>query len=447
MDRVSFGLSAGAGCCLVFGVRYSGLPALCDLLVVVQLRGLRPAHIRDRRHDRCLGRAGFCGGRDRHVGLARPRTPQQRDLWLGALGNALRDRRRRSPRWQRRGDRAARQPLSAPRRTRACAVLRAHSQRQGCRPRRPDSADLAALGDRARHQGGELGPDRGFSRAFQPRAPVRSDQRGLGRLQPVDGSTARRWRSARRAEHRRRIGRPGRLARAAQSLGEDQPCAARRGDPPRALCGGEQDAGRCCGVSVGPQEVDRGDARRDDAHAAPGGGWRASGRGERCARTAQQIGERALRGSLDRHVLPQPVSRPRDRQGHPAVRLADCRPCRPRAMCDALPGRPALRHQPDQAARSADSQPAGTPPHRRPGRWIGSSATAPDARRVSRAGPARFLRKRARLHGGLRHQGLPDRAIPQPDREGLRPEQCDPRQLSRPGVLRDQRRTDRQAHL
>ena len=63
------------------------------------------------------------------------------------------------------------------------------------------------------------------------------------------------------------------------------------------------------------------------------------------------------------------------------------------------------------------------------------------------ARPARLLRKRARLHGGLRHQVVPDRAVTQPDREGLRSEQRNPRQLPCPGLLRDQRRTHRQARL
>ena len=40
-----------------------------------------------------------------------------------------------------------------------------------------------------------------------------------------------------------------------------------------------------------------------------------------------------------------------------------------------------------------------------------------------------FFEMRARLHGGLRPQELSDRPVAQPDREGLRPEQLDPRQL------------------
>ena len=70
-----------------------------------------------------------------------------------------------------------------------------------------------------------------------------------------------------------------------------------------------------------------------------------------------------------------------------------------------------------------------------------------DARRVPGARPARLLRERAGLHGGLRSQELPDCPIPEPDREGLRRQQLDPRQLPCPGELRHQRRAHRQAGL
>ena len=75
------------------------------------------------------------------------------------------------------------------------------------------------------------------------------------------------------------------------------------------------------------------------------------------------------------------------------------------------------------------------------------ASAAADARRVSGARPARLLRERARLHGGLRPEELPDRAVAEPDREGLRPEQLDPRQLPCPRELRDQRRAHGQARV
>ena len=62
-------------------------------------------------------------------------------------------------------------------------------------------------------------------------------------------------------------------------------------------------------------------------------------------------------------------------------------------------------------------------------------------------GPAGFLRERPGLHGRLRPEGLPDRAVAEPDREGLRPEQFDPRQLPCPRQLRHQRRAHRQARV
>ena len=65
-------------------------------------------------------------------------------------------------RWRRAGPLPAQ--LSAPRRTGACAVLRADAIGQGRRPRRPDAADLAGLGDRPRHQGRELAADRRLPR-------------------------------------------------------------------------------------------------------------------------------------------------------------------------------------------------------------------------------------------------------------------------------------------
>jgi type IV secretion system protein VirD4 len=46
--------------------------------------------------------------------------------------------------------------------------------------------------------------------------------------------------------------------------------------------------------------------------------------------------------------------------------------------------------------------------------------------------------RRAGVHGGLRHPGLPRRPVTEPDREGLWPEQCDPRQLPCAGGLCDQ---------
>jgi type IV secretory pathway VirD2 relaxase len=123
--------------------------ALCHLLVVVQLRSLCAAHLRDRRNDCRIGRSRVGGGRDRHVGLARPRDQEQRDLWLGALGDPFRNITRGPSGRQGRHYRPACQSLSSSRRARTCALLRTDAQRQRCRPCRPDAADLAPLGDRA----------------------------------------------------------------------------------------------------------------------------------------------------------------------------------------------------------------------------------------------------------------------------------------------------------
>jgi len=68
---------------------------------------------------------------------------------------------------------------------RACPLLCADPQRQGCRPRRPDPVDLAHFGDRPRHQGRELNPDGRVARPFRARAPVRPDQPGERAYNPL----------------------------------------------------------------------------------------------------------------------------------------------------------------------------------------------------------------------------------------------------------------------
>src|SRR6266446_110978 len=62
-------------------------------------------------------------------------------------------------------------------------------------------------------------------------------------------------------------------------------------------------------------------------------------------------------------------------------------------------------------------------------------------------GAARFLRARARFHGGLRAQELPDCAIAEPDREGLRTQQLHTRQLPCSRLRGHQRRAHGQAGL
>ena len=58
-----------------------------------------------------------------------------------------------------------------------------------------------------------------------------------------------------------------------------------------------------------------------------------------------------------------------------------------------------------------------------------------------------FFEVGARLHGRLRPEELPDRPVAQPDREGLRAEPRDPRQLPCARRLRDQRRAHGKARL
>src|SRR3546814_10593431 len=78
---------------------------------------------------------------------------------------------------------------------------------------------------------------------FQPCIAVQPDRRAIGALQSAVRSPPRRKRSPRRSEHRRHPCRPGRCARAAQSLGENQPFTAGRCDPPCPLRRRGKDAG------------------------------------------------------------------------------------------------------------------------------------------------------------------------------------------------------------
>ena len=122
---------------------------------------------------------------------------------------------------------------------------------------------------------------------------------------------------------------------------------------------------------------------------------------------------------VDGHVVPWPLSRSGRRRRHAALRLAHPRSRRGRAPRDPLPGRAAVRHQPDQASDPLDPQPDRPAPHRGTGIEAPPASAAAHARRVSRARPSRLLRERARLHGRLRPEELSDRAVAEPDREGL----------------------------
>ena len=172
------GFQPQLGHAMVRARRAAGLSAAGLLLVVVLVYdAYAPRHLRRRRLYRRVRRLRCDRRRHRHVGLARARGQERRDLRLGALGRTHGEVTARRPaRPGRRGARPARARLSAPRRSRACAVLRADRSRQGRRPGRADAADLAGLGHRPRHQGRELAADRRLPGALRPRAAVRSDQ-------------------------------------------------------------------------------------------------------------------------------------------------------------------------------------------------------------------------------------------------------------------------------
>ncbi len=175
--------------------------------------------------------------RYRHVGLARAAIEARHDLRLGALGELAEIRKAglTSPAGVFLGSQGSRLP--APRRPRACHGLCADALGQGRRPRRADTPDLAGIRRDPRHQGRELAAHRRLARALLALPAVQSDRSALRRLQPAARGAARRARGARCPEHRRHPGRSRRRAGAAQPLGEDQPRAAGRHDPPRALRG------------------------------------------------------------------------------------------------------------------------------------------------------------------------------------------------------------------
>ncbi len=129
---------------------------------------------------------------------------------------------------------------------------------------------------------------------------------------------------------------------------------------------------------------------------------------------------------------------PRRRRGHTPLRLAHHRYRRRQASDDALPRRapsdinrtkPLIRLILNQIGRrlTEDLNAKGKPP-----------SPSPDARRIPGPRPPRLLRERPGVHGGLRAQGFPHRAVLEPDREGLWAEQLDPRQLPCARQLRDQ---------
>ena len=117
---------------------------------------------------------------------------------------------------------------------------------------------------------------------------------------------------------------------------------------------------------------------------------------------------------------------------------AALRPDRSRSPRDTLPRRAAVGHQPHQAADPPGAEPDRSAADRRPACQESPTSRVAHARRVSSARPPRFLRERAGIHGRLRPQGIPDRPVAEPNRESLRRQQFDPRQLPCARQFRDQ---------
>src|SRR5258707_8937417 len=88
VDRMAAGLPAPIGATLVYVRRHAGLSAAGLLLVVVPLRCLCAIDLSRRSRHRGLGRLRLHRYRNRHVGVARPRSQGGHHLWLGPLGDA-----------------------------------------------------------------------------------------------------------------------------------------------------------------------------------------------------------------------------------------------------------------------------------------------------------------------------------------------------------------------
>ena len=293
----------------------------------------------------------------------------------------------------RRGARPLRARLSSSRRSGACAVLCADTFRQGRRSRRPDAADLAGQLHRPRHQGRELDADLGLARPVWPRVAVRSDQRATRR-------PTIRLLEVRRGEWEVRD-----VQNIADVLVDPEGALERRNHWEKTshslLVGAilhvlyaEADK-TLAGVAnflSDPKRPIETTLRAMMTTAASRRRRAASGRRLRGARASEQERERALRRAVDRDVASSAfIAIPSWRRSH-AMRLAHPRSCRGRAAGDALSGRAAVRHQPDQAAGAAHPQSDRPPADRGPACQGTAAPAAADARRVPGARPARLLR-------------------------------------------------------
>ena len=125
----------------------------------------------------------------------------------------------------------------------------------------------------------------------------------------------------------------------------------------------------------------------------------------------EQERQRTLGRPLDRDVLPRSLPRSGRRRGDAPMRLAHPRPGGGTGAGHALSGRAAVGHQPHQAARALDPQPDRPASDRGTRAEKATASPIADARRIPGSRSAGLLRKRARLHGGLRPEELPDRPV------------------------------------
>ena len=232
----------------------------------------------------------------------------------------------------------------------------------------------------------------------------------IRRVQSVARGAPRRLGGPRRPERRRRWSTGSSLDKR-NHWEKTSPLVAGRCNPACPVLGGGQDARRRRRLPVRSEAADRDDTEGDDDDAASRRS-RAASRGRvHGARALEQIRQRALRCALHRHVVSRPLSRSRRRPGDATLRLAHRRPDRRSASGDALPRGAAIRHLADQAAHPSCAEPDRPPSDGGPARQGAQASRTDDARRVPGARSPRLLRVRTRLHGGLWHQELFDRAV------------------------------------
>ena len=333
MDRLAARLSARARPSLVRGPALPVLSAAGLLLVVVRLRRLCAVDLHRGRLYRRVWRHHRRRRRHRHVGVARARGEERRDLRLGALGATEGDR--------------AKPDCSDPTASCSAGIERGYLRHDGPEhvlcfaPTRSGKGVGLVIPSLLTWPGSAIVHDikgenwqltAGLRAQHRPRAAVRSDQREVVGLQSAAGGPPRRVGGARRPEHRRHPGRP-RRQRSRSAITGRRPAT-------------RSWSARSCTSST-PRRTRRSPASRPSCPIRSG----RSSRRSRAMMTTPHLGEAGVHpvvasaarellnksenersGVLShRDVVPRPLPRSRGRRGDAALRLADRRPRRRRA--------------------------------------------------------------------------------------------------------------------